>query len=96
MPHYQRIAIETFLNLGELSSKKIRARPLPGQGYPADMRVECSSRMRDAHPIGTVFIVQAQLKQKVGEKPFLYTSWQWKYEVVDKAIAKGKIESGSL
>jgi len=73
---YRRIAIETYWNYGEPSSKRIRARPLPGQGYSSSMHVECSARMRESYPVGTVFVVEAQEKSKAGGPSFLYTSWQ--------------------
>jgi hypothetical protein len=96
MGHYQRVAIETYRNYGEPSSKSIRARPLPGQGFSRNLNVECSSKMRQAHPVGTVFIVQAQLTNREGGPPFLYTSWQWGYEVVDEDEANSRIASRSL
>lgn len=96
MGWYTRIAIETYRNYGEPSSKRIRARPLPGQGYPTTMHVECSARMRESHPVGTVFVVQAQEKDKDGGTPFLYTSWQWAYEVIERGAAERRIASHSL
>lgn len=66
MGYYRHVAIESFRNPGEPSSASIRARPLPGQGFDRDMRVECSSKMRNNHPVGTIFIVQAQVIDKDG------------------------------
>lgn len=34
---------------------RIRVRPLPGQGLPTKIVIECSSTERKAHPIGTKF-----------------------------------------
>lgn len=96
MSWYRRIAIETHWNYGEPSSKRIRARPLSGQGYPTSMHVECSARMREAHPVGTVFVVEAQEKSKAGGTSFLYSSWQWGYEVIDRDEAERRIASRSL
>lgn len=48
MGHYRSVAIETYRNPGEPPSKAIRARPLAGQGFPTDMHVECSSKMRES------------------------------------------------
>ena len=66
MGHYRTIAIESFRNPGEPSSASVRARPLPGQGLSTEIRVECSSKMRKNYPLGTIFIVQAQLIDKEG------------------------------
>jgi hypothetical protein len=96
MGWYRRVAIETYRNFGEPSSKRIRARPLPGQGYPPSMHVECSSKMRTGHPVGTVFVVQAQVIDRQGGTEFLYTSWQWGYEVIEREKAERLIASGSL
>jgi hypothetical protein len=96
MGHYRRVAIETYRNSGEPSSKNIRARPLAGQGFSRNMHVECSARMREAHPVGTIFIVQAQLTSKEGGTPFLYTSWQWPYDVVDQDEAERRISAHKL
>lgn len=96
MGYYRRVAIETYPNYGEPSPSSIRARPLPGQGFSTEMKVECSKRMRFAHPVGTVFIVQAQVTDREDGTPFLYTSWQWKYEVVDREVAEAMIAAGDL
>jgi hypothetical protein len=34
---------------------RIRVRPLPGQGLPTKIVIECSSDERKAHPVGTKF-----------------------------------------
>lgn len=41
---YRKFAVETCLNTGE-SNAIVRARPLPGQGVPTSMYVECSRAM---------------------------------------------------
>jgi hypothetical protein len=63
----------------------VHVRPVAGQGYPTDMHVECPRRMKDpaVHKVGTRFRIQAKVTDKEGGKPFLYTSWQWKYDVLD-------------
>jgi hypothetical protein len=96
MGHYRFVAIESFRNPGEPSSASIRARPLPGQGFDSGIRVECSSKMRNNYPIGTVFIVQAQLIEKQGGTPFLYTHFNWPYSVVSRQEAEKRIQAKSL
>lgn len=93
MSQYRKIAIETFKNPGERSSASIRARPLAGQGFSTSMRVECSSNMRKNYPLGTVFVVEAQLIDKEGGIQFLYTHYNWPYEVVAKNVAEQRIRS---
>ena len=58
---YKKYLIETFWGLSEQSEKKVRARPVAGQGLSPNMRVECSSSMRKNHPVGTKFIVDAKI-----------------------------------
>lgn len=96
MGHYRNVAIESFRNPGEPSGASIRARPLPGQGLDINMRVECSSKMRNSHPIGTVFIIQAQVIDKEGGSEFLYTHFNWPYSVASRPEAEAKIKSKKL
>lgn len=85
MPRYQYVIVETYRADGEASRTPVRARPIAGQGFSTDMHVECSKPMRERHDPGTRFRIRACVKQKLGGKPFLYTSWQWPYEVVRRA-----------
>jgi hypothetical protein len=73
--------IETFQPLGEFSHNSIRARPVSGQGLPANMRVECSTLMRNKYPVGTKIKIRAQ-KTHTGGTPHLYTYFRWEYEVL--------------
>ena len=88
MSDYRNLVIETYWNPGEPSRKAIRARPVPGQGFSKKLNVECSSQMREDHPVGTKFIVSCKITSKEDGTPFLYTSYKWDYEVVtDKEAA---------
>jgi len=82
MDDYREIVIETYRNRGEPSRKAIRARKLSGQGLPVDLKVECSSSMRERHAVGTRFLVCCKLTNRDGGTPFLYTSYQWPYRVI--------------
>lgn len=87
MPEYYRyVLIQTYRARGEQSKQTMRARPLPGQELPISMRVECSSKMRNSHPEGTVFKVLAKIKSTERD-PHLYTSWQWAYEIFSEIEA---------
>lgn len=90
--HRYRDALERWRAV----TKRIRARPLSGQGYPISMHVECSARMREAYPVGTVFVVEAQEKSRAGGSVFLYSSWQWRYDVMDREEANRKIATRNL
>ncbi len=95
MKDYKTVAVETYHNKGEASSAQIRARPLPGQGFPVDMKVEFSRRMRELHPVGTVFIIQATVVDR-GASSFLYSSYQWRCKVIARSEAVELIASGKL
>ena len=88
---YRQVLIQTYLAYGESSSKDVRARPLPGQGFDPAMHVACSSKMRTSHPVGTIFQVTAKLTNKDGGPYFLYSSWQWAYKVVSQSEADSLI-----
>lgn len=87
MATYRPVIIETFLNPGEPSSAKVRARPLPGQGYDTSMRVECSRSMRNSHPVGTRFLIEAKISQREAGPPFLYAHHNSQYrELTDSEV----------
>lgn len=79
---YDWYLIETYLAVGEPSANRVRARPVAGQGLPWETKVECSSRMRNAHPVGTTFRVRAQVVENANGATFLYSHFSWPYEVV--------------
>lgn len=80
---YKEYLVETFLASSEQSEKKIRVRPVAGQGLPVTMRVECSSSMRRSHPIGTKFLILGKITDKEGGSQFIYSSFKWKYRVLN-------------
>jgi hypothetical protein len=60
----------------------VHIRPVPGEAFPTSLRVECSKSMGRDYPVGTRFRIWAKLTDKEGGRPFLYTSWRWKFEVL--------------
>ena len=78
---YFYVVIETFQTSGEFSHNSTRARPIPGQGLPTSMRVECSTSMRNKYPIGSKIKIWAQKKQ-TGLSAHLYTHFSWEYKVL--------------
>lgn len=91
MSHYREIVVETFENRGEPAAERIRARPLPGQGLSTAMRVECSSKMREGHPIGTKFKITAKVTDREGGTEFLYCHYLRPYEVLKDEEARAFI-----
>ena len=90
---YRKVIVETYRNAGEPSGASLRARPLPGQGLSINLNVECSSKMRNAHPIGTKFLIHAKLTDRKGGTQFLYSSFRWKYEVLSDEVARTLLEN---
>lgn len=84
---YRHVLIQTYQAHGEPSKHGIRAKVVPGQGLPSELRVECSSKMRESHPVGTIFKVWAKVKD-TDRDPHIYTSWQWNYEVLAPKAAE--------
>ena len=82
MSHYREVIIETYENIKSGSSKRIRARPIEGQGLDTNMNVECSLKMRKSHPVGTKFLLQAKITEKEGGKPFLYVHYNAEYKLI--------------
>lgn len=78
------------------SSASIRARPLPGQGLPTDMYVECSRTMRYNLNAETVAIIRGQVTRKEGGTPFLWTYHSAPYEFVSREEAEEMIARGEL
>ena len=81
---YRQIIIETYHDRPRGDRGTVRARPIRGQFYPTTMHVECSRDMRYAHPVGTRFRVYAKETSKKGGTPFLYSHYNWPYEIVGR------------
>ena len=68
------IIVQSFAQHGEPSPEQRRVRPLPGQGFDVNMRVECSRAMRTAFPVGQRFRLWVQAKSREGGPVFLYSN----------------------
>ena len=57
-------------------------RPVAGEVYPANMRIECSGEIHKL-PIGTkVRLKVTETEIGEGGRKFLYSSYKWDYELV--------------
>ena len=79
---YQQVVVETYAATKSGKSSKIHVRPVEGEIYPVTMDVECSRSMRKNYPVGTRFRIYAKETSREGGKPFLYSHFNWPYEVV--------------
>lgn len=82
--------IETFQHCSSCHS--VRARPLAGQELSTELNVECSSTMRESHPVGTIFRIRAEQTDREGT-PFLFSHHSWPYTIVTRAEAEQAIAS---
>ena len=76
------IVVETFRQVGEPTSAELRVRPIPGQPYGPDVRVECSKAMRASAPIGARFRLAVKEKRRQGGPVFLYSNHRDPWERV--------------
>lgn len=79
---YQQVVVETYYGVKAGKSSRIHVRPVQGQPFPPTMDVECSRSMRMLYPVGTRFRICAKETDKEGGKPFLYSRYDWPFEVV--------------
>lgn len=77
---YELIEVESFIP-GKTGAAHIR--PVAGGPYPTSLRVACSKVLSRKYPVGTRFRIRAKLTDMEGT-PFLYSSFQWKYEVLSQ------------
>jgi hypothetical protein len=63
---------------------KVHIWPCPGQGYSTVLHVQCSKKLSKDYPVGTKFRIRAKLTDRKGEGEFLYSSYQWDYEVLNQ------------
>lgn len=80
---YEQVIVETYSGRKPGKSSLIHVRPVDGQPFPTTMDVECSRPMRKNYPIGTRFRIYARETDREGGKPFLYSHFDWPYEVVE-------------
>lgn len=92
---YRKFAVETCPNTGA-SNAIVHARPLPGQGVPTSMYVECSRAMRLELTDRTVAILSCQVINREGGTDFLYAHFTTPYTLVSRKKAQEMIKKGEL
>ncbi|HGS5167949.1 TPA: hypothetical protein ACMDUA_005305, partial [Vibrio harveyi] len=75
---YTSIICEVFY---DASRRKNGVRPVAGQPFPNDMKVECAKAIRTL-PLGTKVKLSVVETEKEGSRPFLYSSYKWAYDIV--------------
>lgn len=76
---------EYILIVGEVfydpARRKNGVRPASDQPFPQTMKIECARKIRD-YPVGTKVKLWVVATTKEDSRPFLYSSYKWKHEVV--------------
>lgn len=69
MTAYRQVAVHSVA-----WGDQVYIEPMPGQAYSTDMQVQCSRRLSDTavYPLGTCFLVQAKLTDRLGGPQYLY------------------------
>ncbi|BCV52919.1 hypothetical protein TUM17383_11660 [Shewanella algae] len=75
---YTSIICEVFY---DASKRKNGVRPIAGEPFPSDMKVECAKAIRSL-PLGTKVKLSVVETEKEGSRPFLYSSYKWAYDIV--------------
>lgn len=92
---YRVFAVESCQNTGA-SNAKVRVRPLPGQGVPTSLYVECSRKMRNELSDTTVAILSCKVTNREGGNDFLYAHFTTPYKLVSREEAIDKIKKREL
>lgn len=66
---YRQVAVQSALVDG-----RVAIHPMPGQAFASTMNVQCSRRLSDTstYPLGTCFLVDAKLTDRLGGPQYLY------------------------
>ena len=84
LEEYQPVVVESYRPASTSGLHgDIHIRAVSGQGYPDDTHVECSKALSRDFPVGTRFLIEkAKLTKKENGRPFLYTHYTWRYDVL--------------
>ncbi len=81
LSEYVTISAEVFY---DSNRRKNGVRPCENQPFPTSMKIECAREIRD-YPIGTRVRIDVVETEKEGSRPFLYSSYKWKHNVVENS-----------
>ncbi|WP_432720090.1 hypothetical protein R0381_003444 [Jeongeupia wiesaeckerbachi] len=82
---YQTVIVESYIPSKTTGLHGIvHIRPVNGQGFPENLHVQCSKTLSRDYPVGTKFKINAKLTDRKDGGEFLYSSYRWKFEVLEK------------
>lgn len=79
---YIRIIVETYCESGGGLHGDLHVRPISGQGISPVLRVRFPKALRQAHEVGTHFLVYAKVTDRDGGNEFVHTNHAWDVEVL--------------
>lgn len=83
---YQEVIVESYRPASTAGLHgAVHVRPVAGQGFPPGLHVECSRAIVRNYPVGTRFRIRAKLTDRLGQGQYLYSHYNWAYEVIDPA-----------
>lgn len=83
MEEYSYIIVQSVLTNERGKHGPIHIKPLPNQDpYLDTMFVECSKELSNDYPVGTKFRIKAKIVSPEVKRPFVYSHYMWKYEVL--------------
>jgi len=82
---YREVAVESFI---DPRSGAVNIRPMAGQAFAPTMAVQCARRLRDGYPVGTRFLLNAKMTDRLGGPHFLYAWHGDPVQVLSAAAAQ--------
>jgi len=61
----------------------VHIRPIKGEQFPQNIKVQCSKDLSKKYPLGTKFKIQVKLTDREGSGEYLYSSYKWPYDVIE-------------
>ena len=85
MNDYKYIIVESYIPKKTSGMHGlVHIRPIAGQGFSTKLHVECSKELSNNYPVGTRFKIKAKLTDRLGKTEFLYSYFNWPFEVIGK------------
>ncbi|MBW5805854.1 hypothetical protein OHZ10_10675 [Burkholderia arboris] len=80
---YEYVVVESFVPEQRSGLRdKVHIRPVAGGKYPISLHVECSKKLSRDYPVGTKFRLWAKLTDRDDGGEYLYSNYNWRYEVL--------------
>ena len=81
-PYYYIIVESYVVGKGSGLRGDVHIRPVQGERFSQGLHVECSRTLIKNYPVGTKFKIKVKLTDNEGQGEYLYSHYNWKYEVV--------------